>query len=274
MSRRLTAEVIRSRKGSRFPVVTAYDAPFARIAEEAGIDVVLCGDSLGMVVLGYESTTGVGLDDMIRHTAAVARGTSKAHIIGDLAFGSFEASDEDAVRSAVALIRAGASSIKIEGGARNRSRIEAISAAGIPVVGHIGVLPQTAALGAGFKRKSDRNQLMADMQAAVTAGAFAVVLEMVDFDVARDLTERYAVPTIGIGAGPHCDAQVLVMHDLLGLYDHAPPFSRRFAEIGKAAHEGLSAYAAAVRDGSFPDAAIKSAGNGALYPETAKKNQA
>jgi 3-methyl-2-oxobutanoate hydroxymethyltransferase len=264
MSRRLAAGAIRSRKGSPFPVITAYDAPFGRLAEAAGIDVILCGDSLGMVVLGYPATTAIGLDDMVHHTSAVARGTAQAHIIADLPFGSFEASDEDAVRAAVALVRAGACSVKIEGTVRNRSRIEAIAATGIPVVGHIGVLPQTAALGAGFRRKTDRAALFADMQANVDAGAFAVVLEMVDFDVARELTGHFAVPTIGIGAGPHCDAQVLVMHDALGLFEHAPPFARRFAEIGKAAQDGLAAYADAVRSGSFPEAA-KPAGNGSVY---------
>jgi 3-methyl-2-oxobutanoate hydroxymethyltransferase len=265
MSRRLNAATIRARKGARFPVVTAYDAPFGKLAEAAGIDVVLCGDSLGMVVLGYDSTTQVTMEDMRRHTAAVARGTSKAHIIADLPFGSYEASDADAVRASIELIRSGASSVKIEGGLRNRARIAAIAEASIPVVGHIGVLPQTAALEAGFKRKTDREQLFADLQATVEAGAFAVVLEMVDFELARELTAQSAIPTIGIGAGPACDAQVLVMHDLLGIYEHAPPFARRFAEIGSAAQTGLAAYAQAVRDGSFPAANPAAQPNGSVY---------
>ena len=230
--RRVTAAAIGARKGKPFPVVTAYDAPFGRLAEEAGIDVLLCGDSLGMVVLGFGATTSIGLDDLERHTAAVVRGTKRAHVIADLPFGSYEASDVHAVESAIALIRVGASSVKMESGARNASRLRAIADTGIPVCGHIGVLPQTAGLDSGFKRKADRDALLRDMDATVQAGAFCVVLEMVDFDIAREITARFGVPTIGIGSGPHCDAQVLVLHDVLGLYEHAPPFAKRFAEIG------------------------------------------
>jgi 3-methyl-2-oxobutanoate hydroxymethyltransferase len=253
--RRLTASAIRRRKGEPFAVVTAYDAPFGRLAEEAGIDVLLCGDSLGMVVLGYASTTSVDLEDMCRHVAALARGTHKAHLIGDLPFGSFEAGDGDAVRSATALIRAGATSVKIEAGARNVSRVRAIADAGIPVCGHIGVLPQTAGLDAGFRRKNDRAGLIADLDAVVAAGVFTVVFEMVDFEIARELTARSPVPTIGIGSGGECDAQVLVLHDVLGLYPEAPPFAKRFGEIGAATTAALRDYAQAVRSRSFPEPA-------------------
>ncbi len=250
--RRLTSAAISARKGTRFPVVTAYDAPFARCAEEAGIDVLLVGDSLGMVVLGYDATIPVELGDMCRHAAAVARGAARAHLIVDMPFGSYEASDADAVRSAVALVRSGAGSVKLEGGAGIASRIAAIVGANIPVVAHVGVLPQTAAMGAGFKRKADPTALLADARAVQAAGAYAVVLEMVDADCAAELTSALMIPTIGIGSGGSCDAQVLVLHDVLGLYPDAPPFAKRYAELAAAATDALHAYAEDVRSGSFP----------------------
>jgi 3-methyl-2-oxobutanoate hydroxymethyltransferase len=253
-ARRLTSAAIRARKGKRFPVITAYDAPFARCVEEAGIDVILVGDSLGNVVLGLESTAPVELADMCRHGAAVKRGTSRAHVIVDLPFGSYQASDEDAVRSSVALVKAGATSVKLEGGIGVASRIAAIVRAGIPVVAHIGVLPQTASNTSGFRRKTDTERLIADARAIEAAGAFAVVLEMVDADAARSVTEALEIPTIGIGAGPHCDAQVLVLYDALGLYPEAPPFAKRFAEIATIATDALRTYAGEVRDGTFPSA--------------------
>jgi 3-methyl-2-oxobutanoate hydroxymethyltransferase len=250
--RRLTSAAIRARKAASFAVMTAYDATFGRCVEEAGIDVILVGDSLGMVVLGYPSTVEVGLDDMLRHVGAVARGTRHAHVIGDLPFGSYEASDADAVGAAVALVKAGAESVKLEGGVRSAARIAAIVNAGIPVMGHIGVVPQTAALDAGFRRKADAAALMADARAVEAAGAYAVVLEMVDARVAADITAALAVPTVGIGSGPACDGQVLVLYDALGLYPEAPPFAKRFGELGAAAVEALRAYAADVRAGTFP----------------------
>ncbi|GAC1310156.1 MAG: 3-methyl-2-oxobutanoate hydroxymethyltransferase [Vulcanimicrobiaceae bacterium] len=250
--RRLTSAAIRERKNARFPVVTAYDTPFARCAEAAGIDVVLVGDSLGMVVLGDDATTRVRLEDMCRHGAAVARGTTRAHVIVDLPFGSYEASDADAIGSAVALVRAGASSVKLEGGVAAALRIAAIARAGIPVVAHIGVLPQTAANDAGFRRKVDREALLADARAVQAAGAFAVVLEMVDAAVAAEITRERAIPTSGNGAGGACDAQVLVLHDVLGLYPDAPPFAKRYAELATVATDALAAYASEVRGGAFP----------------------
>ncbi len=250
--RRLTANSIRGRKGASFPVITAYDAALARCAEEAGIDVLLVGDTLGMVVLGYPSTVNVELADLRRHTAAVVRGTQKAHVIADLPFGSYEADDRDAVASAIELVRAGACSVKLEGGTRAAARIAAIAAAGIPIVGHIGVLPQTAGLDRGFKRKTDRDVLMADARAVEAAGAFAIVLEMVDFEIAAEITAALAIPTIGIGAGPGCDAQVLVMHDALGLYPYAPPFAKRFVDLAAVATDALRDYAREVRERTFP----------------------
>ncbi len=250
--RRVTSAAIGARKGGRFPVVTAYDAPFARCAEAAGIDIILVGDSLGMVVLGYDSTTQVELQDMCRHAGAVARATTRAHVVVDMPFGSYEPSDADAVRSAVMLVRSGASSVKLEGGVTAAARIAAIVAAGIPVMGHIGVLPQTAAMGAGYRRKRDSVTLLADARAVEAAGAYAVVLEMVDFRVVAEVTAALGIPTIGIGAGGGCDAQVLVLHDILGLYPQAPPFAKRYAELAAAATSALAAFADEVRSGEFP----------------------
>lgn len=267
--RRLTSAAIRARKGTRFAVITAYDAPFARCAEAAGIDVLLVGDSLGMVVLGDDTTTHVDLEDMCRHAAAVARGSTRAHVIVDMPFGSYEASDADAIRSAVRLVRAGATAVKLEGGASVAPRIAAIVGAGIPVVAHIGVLPQTAAIGAGFRRKGDRDVLLRDARAIEAAGAFAVVLEMVDASVAADVTATLAIPTIGIGAGEACDAQVLVLHDVLGLYPDAPPFAKRYAEIAAVATEALRAYANDVRDGTFPPACADGPSRGTASADSA-----
>ena len=250
--RRLTSAALRARKGTRFPVVTAYDAPFARCAEAAGIDVILVGDSLGMVVLGYDATLHVTIEDMGRHAAAVVRGSSRAHVIVDLPFGTYEVSDEDAIRSAVALIKTGASSVKLEGGVGAAQRIAAIVAAGIPVVAHIGVLPQTAGMREGFKRRTSGDALLADARAVAAAGAFAVVLEMVDERIAAEITQTLEIPTIGIGSGVRCDAQVLVLHDVLGLYPDAPPFAKRYAELASLATEALRAYAGDVRTGAFP----------------------
>lgn len=253
MSRRVGATEIAARKGAAFPVITAYDAPFASYAEAAGIDVVLVGDSLGMVVLGFDSTTPVELDDMVRHGAAAARGAQRAHVIVDLPFATYEASDELAVASAAELVkRGGASSVKLEGGANAAARIRAIVAAGIPVCAHIGVLPQTASLGSGFRVKRERERLLRDADAVTEAGAFAVVLEMVDDALAGEITQRIAIPTIGIGSGPHCDGQVLVLHDVLGLYPDAPPFAKQYASLGEAATNALRAYAGDVRGRVFP----------------------
>ena len=251
--RRLAASAITKRKGAPFPVVTAYDTPFAGFAETAGIDVLLVGDSLGNNVLGHPGTTPVDLIDMERHGAAVVRGTHRAHVIVDMPFGAYEASNEHAVHSAVRLIKhTGGSSIKLEGGLSSAPRIAAIVGARIPVCGHIGVLPQTAGLTSGFGMKRRREALMEDARALEAAGAFAIVLEMVDRDVAAEITAALSIPTIGIGSGPMCDAQVLVLHDVLGMYANPPSFVRRFADLATVATDGLRAYAEAVRGQEFP----------------------
>jgi len=250
---RLSAQSLRGRKGAHFPVVTVYDAAFARVVEAAGIDTVLVGDSLGMVVLGAANTLQVMLADIERHTAAVARGSERLHIIADLPFGTVEASDADAVRAAIALIRAGAGAVKVEGGIERAPRLRAIVDAGIPVVAHLGVQPQTAALEAGFRRRRDRDRLFAELDAVVASGVYAVVLEMVAADLAAELTEHAAIPTIGIGSGAACDGQVMVLHDLLGLYPHPPPFAKRYVDLATVAQGALENYAADVRSGRFPE---------------------
>ncbi len=252
--RRVTAGAIKRRKGKTpFPLITAYDAPFAAYAEEAGIDVILVGDSLGNVVLGYDETTPVTMEQMLHHSRAVVRGTTRAHVIADMPFGSYQVSDEEALRNAIRFIKeAGATSVKLEGGVHEAARIAAITAAGIPVVGHIGVMPQTAGLGPGYKLRSNRAHLFTDARAVAEAGAYAIVLEVVDATIAAEITQELTIPTIGIGAGAACDAQVLVLHDLLGLYPHSPPFARRYAELGRAATDALRTYADDVRSGRFP----------------------
>ncbi len=253
--RRITAGAIKRRKNKTvFPVVTAYDAPFAEFAERAGIDVILVGDSVGNVVLGYDETTPITLDDMIHHAQAVTRGTSRAHIMVDLPFGSYQISDEDAIRSAIRLVKeGGACSVKMEGGTQVAQRIRAIYGAGIPVVGHIGVMPQTASLGPGYKVRTNRERLLADARAVEAAGAYAVVLEVIDHEVAREITQVLSIPTIGIGSGPHCDSQVLVLHDVLGMYPTAPSFAKQYADIGTLATNALRAFADDVRQKRFPE---------------------
>jgi len=251
--RRVTAGAIRRRKGTPFPIITAYDAPFASFAEAAGIDVILVGDSLANVVLGYDETTPVTLDAMIHHSQAVVRGTTRAHVIVDMPFGSYQVSDQDAVRNAIRLVKeGGACSVKLEGGGMEAARIAAIASTGIPVMGHIGVMPQTAGLGPGYKKRANRERLLEQARNVEAAGAYAIVLEVVDAEVAAEITAAIAIPTVGIGAGPHCDAQVLVLHDALGMYPQSPPFAKRFAELGTAATNALSDFAREVRDARFP----------------------
>jgi 3-methyl-2-oxobutanoate hydroxymethyltransferase len=252
--RRLTAGAIKRRKGKTlFPIATAYDAPFGQFVEAAGIDVILVGDSVGNVVLGYDETTPVTLDSMVYHTQAVDRGTVRAHIMADMPFGSYQVSNEEALRAAIRLVKeGGACSVKLEGGRDQTERIRAITGAGIPVVGHIGVTPQTAGLGPGFKMRTHRDRLIDDARAVEAAGAYAIVLEVVDYEISREITELLTIPTVGIGAGPHCDAQVLVLHDILGMYPHSPSFAKRYAEVGSIATEALKRFAQDVRDRHFP----------------------
>ena len=254
----LTAPAVRARKGAEpLVMVTAYDAPGARIADEAGVDLILVGDSLAMVVLGYEDTLQVTIDDMAHHVGAVARAKPRAMVVGDLPWMSYHVSVEDTVRNAAALVRAGAQSVKLEGGRKRLPMIEAILDAEIPVMGHLGLTPQSIHAMGGFKvqgKEVDAAQaLVEDAQALAAAGCFALVLEGVPDTVARMVTEAVPVPTIGIGAGRWCDGQVLVFHDLLGIEDRmAPKFARRYASLKADAVAAVAAFADDVRCGAFP----------------------
>ena len=252
MIHRTRAAAIRDRKGQPFATITAYDAAFGRAAEAAGIDLILVGDSLGNVVLGFPSTVSVTMEDMERHGAAVVRGTERSHICIDMPFMSYEASNEDAIRNAGRLIRCGAQSVKLEGGVERAERLAAVVNAGIPVIAHIGVVPQTAALDRGFRRRKDRDRLLADADAIATAGAFAVVLEMVDHDIAREITERIPIPTIGIGSGGGCDAQILVLYDLLGFSSFIPPFAKPYVNLFDVVTGAMRHYADDVAAGRDP----------------------
>jgi 3-methyl-2-oxobutanoate hydroxymethyltransferase len=260
MATQVTVPAVRARKrgnGDPLVMVTAYDAPGARIADEAGVDIILVGDSLAMVVLGYDDTLQVTTDDMAHHVAAVARAKPRPLVVGDLPWLSYHVSVEDTVRNAAALIRAGAQSVKLEGGRKRVPMVAALVDAEIPVMGHIGLTPQSVNVFGGFKVQGKgedaARQLVADAEALVDAGCFAIVLECVPDAVARMVTDAVPVPTIGIGAGPWCDGQVLVFHDLLGLEDRIQPkFVRRYAALKGDAVSAMAAYAADVRTGRFP----------------------
>ena len=259
MATQLTAPAVRARKGAGEPLVmvTAYDAPGARIADEAGVDMILVGDSLAMVVLGYDDTLQVTVEDMAHHVGAVARAKPRALVVGDLPWMSYHLGPEDAVRNAAQLVRAGAQAVKLEGGRKRVPVIEAIADAEIPVMGHIGLTPQSIHALGGFKvqgKEADAAARLVDDAIALTeAGCFAIVLECVPDAVARMVTEAVPVPTIGIGAGPWCDGQVLVFHDVLGLEDRVlPKFVRRYASLKSDATAAIAAFAADVRTGRFP----------------------
>jgi 3-methyl-2-oxobutanoate hydroxymethyltransferase len=258
MAQAMTAPAVRARKGGEpLVMVTAYDAPGARIVDEGGADLILVGDSVAMVVLGYETTLEVTVDDMVHHVAAVARARPRALVVGDLPWLSYHLNVEDTVRNAAALVRAGAAAVKLEGGRRRVPMIEAIIGAEIPVMGHIGLTPQSVHAMGGFKvqgRDAEAAKaLVDDALALVAAGCFSIVLEGVPDAVARMVTEAVPVPTIGIGAGPHCDGQVLVFHDLLGLEDRVlPKFVRRYASLKADAVGAIAAFADDVRARRFP----------------------
>jgi 3-methyl-2-oxobutanoate hydroxymethyltransferase len=240
-------------------MVTAYDASSGRLADAAGIDLILVGDTAAMVVLGHESTVPVTIDEMLFLTRSVARAAKRPLIIGDMPFGTYEASDDDAVHNAVRFVKeGGADVVKLEGAGPSLSRVRAITGAGIGVMGHVGLTPQSATVLGGFKaqgRTADQaRQVYEDALALEAAGCFAVVLEAVPAALAARITEALRVPTIGIGAGPDCDGQVLVYHDLLGLYEgRAPRFVKRYADLANEIRGALESYAADVREGRFPE---------------------
>jgi 3-methyl-2-oxobutanoate hydroxymethyltransferase len=245
-------------RGEKLVMVTAYDHPGARLSDAAGVDVILVGDSAADNVLGYDSTVPVTVDELLVLVRAVARGAKRAFVVADMPFGSFQVSDEAAVANAVRFVKeAGADAVKIEGAGPSLSRVQALVGAGIPVMGHIGLTPQSATMLGGFKAQgrtaAKARRLLADARALEAAGCFAVVLEAVPAAVAARVTNALTVPTIGIGAGLSCDGQVLVWHDLLGLNDRKPArFVKRYADVGTEIQGALEAYAADVRSGAFP----------------------
>jgi 3-methyl-2-oxobutanoate hydroxymethyltransferase len=255
--RPVTVPEFRAAKGGRkLAVITAYDYTSACLADEAGADCLLVGDSLGMVIQGHPTALPVTLGQMVYHTSCVVRGTRRSLVVADLPFLSYQVSPAQAVHSAGQLLKkAGAHAVKLEGGERMAATVRAVVNAGIPVMGHVGLTPQSVHQLGGFKVQRDAEQLLADAKAVEAAGAFSLVVESVPADVGTRITQAVGIPTIGIGAGPHCDGQVLVYHDLLGLYpDFQPKFAKRYAEIGTQIRTALAAYCDDVRTGAFPDA--------------------
>jgi 3-methyl-2-oxobutanoate hydroxymethyltransferase len=246
------------RRHERIVMVTAYDYPSGRLADAAGVDIVLVGDSAAMTVLGHESTTPATMDEMVMLTRAAARGAKRPLIVADMPFGSFQVSDEEAVQNAVRFVKeAGADAVKLEGAGPTVSRALALVGAGIPVMGHIGLTPQSAIMLGGFRAQgrtaAKAALLLEDARTLEQAGCFSLVLEAVPAPVAARITEELSIPTIGIGSGRGCDGQVLVYHDLLGLYQgKAPRFVKRYAELAPVVQDALERFAADVRSGAFP----------------------
>jgi 3-methyl-2-oxobutanoate hydroxymethyltransferase len=260
MKGKVTVPAIRSMKSrQRIGMLTAYDYPSAKIADAAGADILLVGDSLGMVILGYPDTLSVTVDDILHHTRAVVRGTQRALVVADMPYLSYHVSIEESVRNAGRFIQAGAHAVKIEGGKASRIKtISAILDAEIPVMGHIGLTPQSVNAFGGFKvqgkEADDARRLIDEALALEQAGCFSLVLECVPAELAAFITERLTIPTIGIGAGVKCDGQVLVYHDVVGLYDgHMPKFVRRYANVAADLQNALTHFVNDVRDGSFPN---------------------
>jgi 3-methyl-2-oxobutanoate hydroxymethyltransferase len=245
-------------RGEKIAMLTAYDALMARMFDQAGIEVLLVGDSLGMVLLGYSTTLPVTLDEMVHHTKAVVRGTRRALVVADMPFLSYQVSIEEAVRNAGRLIQeGGANSVKLEGGSGIAETVARLVEIGIPVMGHLGLNPQSVNQTGGFrqqaKSKEDARRLIEDAHALEAAGAYSIVLESIPEELARDVSAELAIPTIGIGAGPDCDGQVLVCYDALGMTgDGAPSFAKRFAQLGSEIVASAKRYSQEVKEGGFP----------------------
>ena len=242
----------------RITCLTAYDYPTARLLDEAGVDVILVGDSLGMVVLGHETTLRVTIDEMLHHTRAVRRGVHRALVVADMPYGSYHTDSAESLRNAVRFVKeAGAEAVKVEGGERRLELISRLTEAEIPVMGHVGLTPQSVNALGGYrvqgKTADAAEQLIRDAHAVEAAGAFAVVLEAVPRELAAQITQELHIPTIGIGAGPDCDGQILVVHDLLGLtFDQTPKFARQYANMGEVISNAVREYCEDVRKGGFP----------------------
>lgn len=259
--KKLNAPDIRSMKDSdaKITVVTAYDYSFARIFDAAGVDCLLVGDSLGMVIQGRSNTLGVTLDHMVYHSHCVARGAERAHVVCDLPFMSYQASVADAIRASGQALKEGrAEAVKLEGGEELAEHVHAVVQLGIPVMGHVGLMPQRVQQMGGYKvqgrGKESARQVLRDAKAIADAGAYALVLEGIPMSLAEKITKEIKIPTIGIGSGPHCDGQVLVCYDLLGMYtDLSPKFVKRFGNLHQSITEATRKYIDEVRNGAFPD---------------------
>jgi 3-methyl-2-oxobutanoate hydroxymethyltransferase len=257
--KKVSVNDILAMKGSeKISVLTAYDYSTSLICDRAGVDILLVGDSAGMVVLGYSSTVPVGMGEMVMFCGAVSRGAKRAMIVGDMPFGSYQPNASMAVENAVQLIKAGCDAVKLEGGSEIIGTIKAIVDAGIPVMGHIGLKPQTQSLWEGYRlqgrTKESAMKLIEDAKALEKAGVFSIVLEMVASEVADVITKSVSVPTIGIGSGAGCDGQVLVLHDMLGIYeDIKPRFVKRYAELSKSILDAVSRYTSDIKAGKFPE---------------------
>jgi len=249
----------KKRRGEKIAMLTAFDSAIARLLDRAGMDVILVGDSLGMVALGYETTIPVTLDDMVHHTKAVSRATRRALVVADLPFLTYQAGVDRAVRNAGRLIQeGGAAAVKMEGGRAVVDVVDRLVAIGIPVMGHVGLTPQSVHQMSGFRRQAltaeSAAALVDDAKLLEHAGAFAVVLESIPDEVAREVTRQLSIPTLGIGAGPYCDGQVLVSYDAFGLTgEYLPPFARKYADVGRIVSDAARAYIDDVRNGRFPE---------------------
>ena len=248
---------VRAAKGrEKLGCCTAYDSCFARLADEAGVPIVLVGDSQGMNALGYETTLPVNMSDTIAAVGAVSRAVKNAMVVGDMPFGSYQCGDDEAMKNAVAIIKAGAEAVKLEGGASVCGLIRRMTTAGIPVLAHVGMTPQSVNEYGGFKRQGKTREaaekVIADAKAVEEAGAFAVTLECIPSELAAEITAALKIVTVGIGAGPVCDAQWLVMHDLLGLNENVPSFVKKYADLAEVVRSAFSSYVEEVRKGEFP----------------------
>lgn len=251
---------VMKQRGEKIPMLTAYDYPTARLVEQAGVPIILVGDSLGMVVLGYDSTVPVTMEEIIHHTKAVVRGTERAIVVADMPFMTYQVTTEEAMRNAGRLLKeTGATAVKLEGGEEVAEQVRRLTNAGIPVMGHLGLTPQSVNQLGGYrlqgKTPAAAVKLLHDAKALEDAGAFAVVLETIPARVAECVTQRLEIPTIGIGAGPYCDGQVQVLHDFLGIFqDFVPRHAKQFAKVGATIREAVASYVQDVQGGAFPTA--------------------
>ncbi len=261
MTKKITVTTFRKKKekGEKIIALTAYDAPTAKFAEECGVDLILVGDSLGMVVLGYKNTVPVTIEQSLHHCAAVVRGSSKSFIVGDMPFMTYHKSIESALNNAARYLQeAGVDAVKIEGGKKMAPTVSKMVQAGVPVLGHIGLLPQSVLTSGGYciagKTEDEAKNLIEDAQALETAGAFAIVMEGIPANISKKITASISIPTIGIGAGPHCDGQIQVVNDILGLFsDFTPKHARRYANLGDEIKRALTEYTKDVKNGTFPN---------------------